>query len=238
LRDVEAFMKRSFLGIAAIVSVGLCAPANAVSLITNGSFEISPISASSLGNFTTLNGGDSTSITGWTVTGGASAIDYIGTYWTAADGVRSLDMNGLQPGGIEQSFTTVLGQTYQVTFDMAGNPAGGPAVKTLNGIIDVTTLGSFSFDTSNPQTSLTDMGWKQFSFTFVGTGTLQTLDFESTTTGNSGNSSFPTAFGPALDNVAVTAIPEPATWAMMVLGFIGVGFMAYRRKNNATFRIA
>jgi hypothetical protein len=26
------------------------------------------------------------------------------------------------------------------------------------------------------------------------------------------------------------AVPESATWAMMVLGFVGVGFMAYRRR--------
>jgi hypothetical protein len=34
------------------------------------------------------------------------------------------------------------------------------------------------------------------------------------------------------------AVPEPATWAMMILGFLGVGFMAYRRKNATQFRIA
>ena len=28
------------------------------------------------------------------------------------------------------------------------------------------------------------------------------------------------------------AVPEPATWAMLLLGFMGVGFMAYRRKQN------
>ncbi len=26
-----------------------------------------------------------------------------------------------------------------------------------------------------------------------------------------------------------SAVPEPSTWAMMLLGFVGVGFMAYRR---------
>jgi hypothetical protein len=26
------------------------------------------------------------------------------------------------------------------------------------------------------------------------------------------------------------AVPEPSTWAMMILGFAGIGFMAYRRK--------
>ena len=35
----------------------------------------------------------------------------------------------------------------------------------------------------------------------------------------------------------VGAVPEPATWAMMVVGFVGVGFMAYRRRGHATFRL-
>jgi hypothetical protein len=30
----------------------------------------------------------------------------------------------------------------------------------------------------------------------------------------------------------VAAVPEPSTWAMMILGFVGVGFMAYRRKSK------
>jgi hypothetical protein len=32
---------------------------------------------------------------------------------------------------------------------------------------------------------------------------------------------------------AVAAVPEPSTWAMMILGFAGVGFMAYRRRNQS-----
>ena len=28
------------------------------------------------------------------------------------------------------------------------------------------------------------------------------------------------------------AVPEPSTWAMMILGFAGVGFMAYRRRTK------
>jgi PEP-CTERM motif len=32
--------------------------------------------------------------------------------------------------------------------------------------------------------------------------------------------------------VNIAAVPEPSTWAMMILGFAGVGFMAYRRKAN------
>jgi hypothetical protein len=41
-----------------------------------------------------------------------------------------------------------------------------------------------------------------------------------------------------VDDVVTTAVPEASTWAMMVLGFLGLGFMAYRRKNHVAFRIA
>jgi hypothetical protein len=36
----------------------------------------------------------------------------------------------------------------------------------------------------------------------------------------------------------VSSVPEPSTWAMMILGFLGVGFMAYRRKSQGHFRLA
>jgi hypothetical protein len=31
----------------------------------------------------------------------------------------------------------------------------------------------------------------------------------------------------------ISAVPEPSTWAMMILGFAGVGYLAYRRRNHA-----
>jgi fibronectin-binding autotransporter adhesin len=33
----------------------------------------------------------------------------------------------------------------------------------------------------------------------------------------------------------VGGIPEPSTWAMIILGFAGIGFMAYRRKSKPAF---
>jgi hypothetical protein len=30
----------------------------------------------------------------------------------------------------------------------------------------------------------------------------------------------------------LTAVPEPSTWAMLLLGFAGIGFIAYRRKSK------
>jgi hypothetical protein len=34
------------------------------------------------------------------------------------------------------------------------------------------------------------------------------------------------------------AVPEPSTWAMMLLGFAGVGFTAYRRKSKPALMAA
>jgi hypothetical protein len=36
---------------------------------------------------------------------------------------------------------------------------------------------------------------------------------------------------------AVSTVPEPSTWAMMVIGFFGVGFLAYRRQKHGGLRL-
>jgi hypothetical protein len=43
---------------------------------------------------------------------------------------------------------------------------------------------------------------------------------------NDGPDSFVAVLGPT------ALIPEPSTWAMMILGFFGIGFMAYRHRNT------
>ena len=55
-----------------------------------------------------------------------------------------------------------------------------------------------------------------------------TLHLEGTSTGNG-------SFG---GNVAFTAVPEPATWAMMLLGFGAVGFAMRRRRTPALMQVA
>lgn len=36
---------------------------------------------------------------------------------------------------------------------------------------------------------------------------------------------------------SITAVPEPSTWAMMILGFCGIGAMAYRRRKGAPLAV-
>lgn len=40
-----------------------------------------------------------------------------------------------------------------------------------------------------------------------------------------------------VDNVAIQAVPEPATWMMMILGLLGVGFAMRRRPAEPAMRI-
>jgi hypothetical protein len=41
----------------------------------------------------------------------------------------------------------------------------------------------------------------------------------------------PTSIGP----VFAEAVPEPSTWAMLLIGFAGIGFAAYRKRRQYTF---
>jgi len=226
---MELDMKTRFLGVAAALAIlAAVSPASAaVNLVSNGSFEI----GTDPGSFTTLNAVDSATIPGWTV--GSGSIDYIGSYWQAGDGVRSLDMSGNDLGSISQSFAVTDGALYTVSFLVAGNPDNGPIIKELG----VTTNGSsqsFFFDVTGFDKS--NMGWTTETFNFIASGSTETLTFTSLACADV---SPPCAFGAALDNVSVSAaVPELSTWGMMLIGFVGVGFVAYRRTKKQAAVIA
>jgi hypothetical protein len=49
---------------------------------------------------------------------------------------------------------------------------------------------------------------------------------------------FAQAKSSATDQAINAGVPEPSTWAMMILGFFGIGFMAYRRKSKPALMVA
>jgi hypothetical protein len=93
------------VALALVLPVGVAAPAKPTgNLLVNGSFEDGP---DDVPDFKSLDKG-STDIKGWKVTRGQ--IDLIGTFWTSADGKRSLDLHGSPGyGGVEQTFKTRKG---------------------------------------------------------------------------------------------------------------------------------
>src|SRR5689334_19065425 len=92
-------------------------PALAVNFLTNGSFEV-PVLSGTDSNFAA----PSTAITGWTVTGGSVDINHNSSIFGTADtGVQMLDINGRTNGTITQSFTTVPGNSYLLSFAYSNN---------------------------------------------------------------------------------------------------------------------
>ena len=191
-------MKSSLLGVA-VMAAFLTVPGSAVAAVPlpNGSFEQGVFTAAP---FDELHAG-STALTGWAIEGGS--VDAIGSYWSASDGSRSLDLNGSEAGAISQPLATLTGATYVVRFDLSGNPAAGPDVKTLTVGSTGASVEPLSFDTRAAGATLTDMKWSLREYVFIATGSTTVLTFSSTTPG---------PFGPALDDVRVTEIlpPEPS----------------------------
>jgi choice-of-anchor C domain-containing protein len=145
---------------------------------TNGSFELA---SSDPGSFQRLGVG-STVITGWEVFG--SNIDYIGSFWQPSEGSRSIDLNGNSgPGGIRQTFDTVVGQFYRVTFDYAAHHVSEDDRFSFNVSVNEATGGSnltFAF-LPVPGSARADMRWRSSSFVFFAHDDLTTLSFSSLT---------------------------------------------------------
>ncbi len=70
-------------------------------------------------------------------------------------------------------------------------------------------------------------------------GTSLTVNFI-TAIRNGGTDIFSLEETVALNNIVVGGVPEPSTWAMMLLGFAGLGFAALRRnkKTGSAFAAA
>jgi choice-of-anchor C domain-containing protein len=214
---------RKILQVAAIVAVAMSASAANAVTIVNGSFEF----GSDPGSFST-EGVGSTAITGWTV--GGFSVDYIGSYWQASDGVRSIDLSGVNAGSLSQTIETVIGTDYTLTFDLSGNPDGGLGNKIS--VVSISgSLPKIEIYEVGPSNSRENMNWSTYSYTFTAFATSSIVTFAS--------AEF-TPFGPALDNVSIiegdgtgSTVPEPATWSMMLLGFGFVGIATRRRSQRS-----
>ncbi len=165
----------------------------------------------------------------WTVTGsgsgpyGSAGVDLIGGYWQApTSGGGSVDLDGLYPGGIEQTLTLTSGKTYDLSFYLSGNPDGFPTTKSVT-----VSIGNFDETytyTLSAGNSHTNMLYQLVTAQFVA-GSTNTLSFSSNDGGGS-------PFGPVVGGVSV-AVPEASTWAMVGLGFAGLAFAGYRSRRTA-----
>jgi len=136
-------------------------------------------------------------------------------------------------GPLEQTIGGLtVGQTYQLSFYWAG---GELADRTNFDTVQLTgSFGSSTFATpvytntnTTPGTPGSFSGWMLETFDFTAAATSETLSFLAVGTPASNLPPFA-----LLDGVSLTAVPEPSTWAMMLVGFCGLGYAAYRRRRT------
>jgi len=158
------------------------------------------------------------SIGDWTFTAGAGALIDIGSSST-----------GAQPFQTTGSYLSVTGSGSENVSFSARN-----SVSFFWGSLDTYNTISFSDGTSftgtdiAADTGLLATGCQNLTdcnryFTFTG------ANLTGFTLSSSSNS---------FEITNISAVPEPGTWTMMILGFFGVGFMAYRRTGRSAFRLA
>ncbi len=191
--------------------------AESANLVTNGSFESGGYVTSTNDTMTLAIG--STDMDGWTVT--EDLISWIGPLnpWslTANEGDFFLDLTdfstGSPFGGVSQSITTEVGQSYELSFDL-----GSSSIWGRPSAIEASAAGSSNIYTSSTVGGLSD--WDRFSMIF-------TADSETTTislTGTTGSQYI------GLDNVSVSAVPVPA--ALWLFGSGLIGLIGMKRKSS------
>jgi hypothetical protein len=239
------------LGVSALTLMALALPAQGSTSFTNGSFS-QVGSATQSFSIDFAADGPNNVLTGWTAaTSGQNALDCLvfnatntNVCGTNADGGgQSFWVNpGPSPNGgnyvaidgdsafavpLTQTITgLVVGQAYAVTFYQAA--------AQQNGFNGATTerwqveLGSQSqLSTLMSDANHSDVGWMSQSLTFTATAASEALTFIAVGT-PSGEPPFV-----LLDGVGFTAVPEPATFALLGVGLVGIGAFGRRLKKRS-----
>lgn len=203
----------------AVILVSLAGVAGAsAELVSNPSYE-QGVNPDTNGGYINVKPGENT-IEGWQVDFGD--VDYISSMlWQAHDGGRSIDLNGqnrTSPGSISQIVPLIIGQEYQISFFMSGNPHGGDPLRTLQVTLGDDVTADFSYDILAEGTTTSDMKWKFYTIDFVATTDSARLQFAST---------MGKAWGPVVDDIAVDPVPAPGAMGLLAVGAL---FAAARRR--------
>jgi hypothetical protein len=146
------------------------------------------------------------------------ASDFVSLTGTFSNDTQLFNPSTPKSGPASTSFSITSASFFQVGGNLSVTQAG---ITVTNGVVtSFAAQGSAdAFTTDGTVFQLTDNG---------GFHAAPGFDFALDSQQEEGSISGKIVVGAPM----VAAVPEPSTWAMMILGFFGVGFMAYRRKQN------
>lgn len=238
-------IKKFIFGFAFFGAVLGSQAANAV-VITNGGFEspalisnpsLSPTELRPQNNYSYPGYYGTALIDGWSYTAGAGLVDtsqgynawYGNTPPANYEGNQFAFLQGGAASVLSQTFFSATAQTVSINWLEAGRPYFGCCNGDQTYLVELNgkQIGKFSsssgqiFELESVRTALV-AGYNTLSFIGATPANLNPQD--------------QTVF---LDAVSVTsAVPEASTWAMMIIGFVGIGYLAYRRQGRPSLRAA
>ena len=205
-------MRKFAFALAAVAAFGLAAPASADTTLISENFD------SGLGVFTAtgqvgINTGN----------GYHMCCSTTGSVANMSNPFVAFGSNNLPSGTLTSpTIDFILGETYTVDFDFGELGSGTELLTILLGSFGTITVSKAA--DNNLDTTFSHIHAALTVFSNAGPGTVRI----SSSGGNDVDS--------IIDNfvltttATVTSVPEPGTWAMMLLGFGAIGFAMRRRK--------
>jgi len=182
--------------------------AQATNLVTNGSFESTVQGSGTYGVYTTLPGWDTWSVE---VRNNVAGI--------AQDGANFVELDTTKNSSISQNISIATAGAYQLSFWYDSRPDNGTLPTDTN--LLAWTFGANSGSILNNWTTDVQGDWTNYTGTFNLAAGLVGLSFAAGGTSDS--------YGGSLDNVSVTLVPEPESYAMLLAGLGLMGAIARRR---------